>query len=171
MLGQKVHFTVDAFQGRTFDGTVSQVRLAPTTVQNVVTYTVLVDAPNPDERLLPGMTANLNFEIDRADDVLLVADSALRFEPSKSGDSDGKGWSGGSGGGGMAGMGAMGGAPGGGSPGGRSGSPSGEHHGEHHGKGDKDKEKDKDKPEEVKKQHVYVPIQVQVGFPTACVRP
>jgi HlyD family secretion protein len=148
VMGQKVHFTVDAFQGQTFDGSVSQVRLAPTTVQNVVTYTVLVDAPNPDEKLLPGMTANLNFEIDRADDVLLVADSALRFEPGKTGEADGKGWSGGSGGG-MSGMGA----PGGGSPGGRSGSPGGEHHGEHHAKGD---EKDKEKEKDAKKQHVYV---------------
>jgi HlyD family secretion protein len=85
--GQKVHFTVDAFAGQTFEGTVSQVRITPTTVQNVVTYTVLVDAPNPDERLLPGMTANLSFEIDRKDDVLMVADSSLHFEPPAEGES------------------------------------------------------------------------------------
>jgi HlyD family secretion protein len=81
VLGQKVRFHVDAFPGEEFEGVVSQVRLASTTVQNVVTYTVLVDAPNPSERLLPGMTADLNFEIDRANDVLIVPVSALRFEP------------------------------------------------------------------------------------------
>ncbi len=83
--GQEVAFHVDAFPGEAFAGVVSQVRLASTTVQNVVTYTVLVDAPNPGGRLLPGMTADLSFEIDRADDVLLVPDSALRFEPEEHG--------------------------------------------------------------------------------------
>lgn len=99
--GQKVRFTVDAFPTETFEGTVSQVRLASLTVQNVVTYTVLVDSPNPDEKLLPGMTANLTFEIDRRDDVLLVSESALRFEPPAEGssgeDREARGW-GGSGG-------------------------------------------------------------------------
>ncbi len=79
--GQSVSFTVAAYPGEEFLGTVSQVRLAPTTVQNVVTYTVLVDADNPGGRLLPGMTADLSFELDRHDDVLLVPDSALRFSP------------------------------------------------------------------------------------------
>ncbi|MBM3985201.1 MAG: efflux RND transporter periplasmic adaptor subunit, partial [Planctomycetes bacterium] len=79
--GQQVAFRVDAFPGEEFEGLVSQVRLASTTVQNVVTYTVLVDAPNPGGRLLPGMTADLSFRIERADDVLIVPDSALRFEP------------------------------------------------------------------------------------------
>ncbi len=88
VMDQHVRFDVDAFQGETFEGAVSQVRLAPTTLQNVVTYTVLVDAPNPAERLLPGMTANLVFEIDRVEDVLLVPDSALNFEPETEGGDD-----------------------------------------------------------------------------------
>ncbi|HEX5010528.1 MAG TPA: efflux RND transporter periplasmic adaptor subunit [Planctomycetota bacterium] len=92
--GQKVRFKVDAFPEEEFVGMVSQVRLASTTVQNVVTYTVLVDAPNPAERLLPGMTADLNFEIDHADDVLLVPVSALRFEPEEQGGKGEHGWGG-----------------------------------------------------------------------------
>ncbi len=79
--GQVVTFDVDAYAGEKFEGTVSQVRIAPTTVQNVVTYSVIVDAPNPKGRLLPGMTANLSFELERHDDVLMVNDSALRFTP------------------------------------------------------------------------------------------
>lgn len=96
--GQKVSFRVDAFPGEEFEGLVSQVRLASTTVQNVVTYTVLVDAPNPGGRLLPGMTADLSFEIERADDVLVVPESALRFEPPVAGGEEagaGGGWGGG----------------------------------------------------------------------------
>lgn len=80
--GQRAHFTVDAHPDHGFDGTVSQVRLASTTVQNVVTYTVLVDATNPQGLLLPGMTANVTFEIQRsAADVLHVPNAALRFTP------------------------------------------------------------------------------------------
>ncbi len=80
--GQHARFAVDAHQDRTFDGVVSQVRLASTTVQNVVTYTVLVDASNPDGLLLPGMTANLTFEIAKSDkDALHVPTSALRLQP------------------------------------------------------------------------------------------
>src|SRR5262249_30545572 len=56
-------------------------RMAPTTVQNVVTYTVLVNADNSDEKLLPGMTANVSFEITRYKDILKVPNSALRFVP------------------------------------------------------------------------------------------
>jgi HlyD family secretion protein len=79
--GQKVHFTVDAHPDKSFDGVVSQVRLASTTVQNVVTYTVLVDASNPEGLLMPGMTANVTFEIQRsAADVLRVPASALRLQ-------------------------------------------------------------------------------------------
>lgn len=74
-------FSVDAHQGRTFEGAVSQIRLAATTVDNVVTYTVLVDAANPDELLMPGMTANVAFEVDRAEDAWLVPIAALRFRP------------------------------------------------------------------------------------------
>jgi HlyD family secretion protein len=79
--GQPAHFGVDAHPDRTFEGKVSQVRLASTTVQNVVTYTVLVDALNPDGLLLPGMTANVTFEIARsAKDALHVPASALRLQ-------------------------------------------------------------------------------------------
>jgi HlyD family secretion protein len=78
---QRARFTVDAHPERTFEGVVSQVRLASTTVQNVVTYTVLVDATNPDGLLLPGMTANVTFEIQRsAKEALTVAASALRLQ-------------------------------------------------------------------------------------------
>lgn len=80
--GQPATFDVDAHPERTFTGTVSQVRIAATTVQNVVTYTVLVDASNPDGLLLPGMTANVTFEIARsAPDALRVPASALRLRP------------------------------------------------------------------------------------------
>ena len=79
--GQAATFDVDAHPERMFTGVVSQVRLAATTVQNVVTYTVLVDAANPDGLLLPGMTANVTFEIQRsAPNALRVPASALRFQ-------------------------------------------------------------------------------------------
>jgi len=79
---QKVHFTVDAYSDKTFDGAVSQVRLASTTVSNVVTYTVIVDASNPDGLLFPGMTANVVFEIAHSDsDALRVPATALRLQP------------------------------------------------------------------------------------------
>lgn len=78
--GQKATFTVDAFPGKTYTGTVSQVRLNPTTVQNVVTYTVVVDAANPGD-LLPGMTAYVNIRTAEKQDALKVPNSALRFKP------------------------------------------------------------------------------------------
>ena len=79
--GQPVAFTVDAHPGRTFEGTVAQIRLQPQTVQNVVTYAVLIDAPNRDLRLKPGMTANVTIEVARSDDALRVPSAALRFRP------------------------------------------------------------------------------------------
>jgi HlyD family secretion protein len=80
--GQEASFTVDAYPEVTFPGTVSEVRLAPTNVQNVVTYTVLIDAANPKKLLLPGMTANVTFEVARsAPDALKVPTSALRLKP------------------------------------------------------------------------------------------
>ncbi len=79
--GQEATFTVDAFAERTFRGTVSQIRLSPQTVQNVVTYPVLIDVANPDLRLRPGMTANVLVPVDRRDGVLRVANAALRFRP------------------------------------------------------------------------------------------
>lgn len=80
--GQNVSFTVDAHQESFFTGTVLQIRLSPTVEQNVVTYTVVVSADNPDGLLLPGMTANINFEVGRTgEDAMRVKNSALRFEP------------------------------------------------------------------------------------------
>jgi HlyD family secretion protein len=78
---QKVKFTVDAFPERTFNGAVHQIRLAPQTVQNVVSYTVIVLVENPDQVLLPGMTANATFLVDEARGVLRVPSAALRFRP------------------------------------------------------------------------------------------
>jgi HlyD family secretion protein len=79
---QPVSFTVDAYPGRTFTGAVRQVRLQPTVTQNVVSYTTVIDVPNPKQLLKPGMTATLDIEVARADDVLRVPAAALRFTPS-----------------------------------------------------------------------------------------
>ena len=79
---QVVTFRVDAYPTDTFQGTVSQVRLEPKVQQNVVTYATVIDVPNNDLRLKPGMTANVNVEIARASNVLRIPNSALRFRPS-----------------------------------------------------------------------------------------
>ena len=79
--GQAVRFRVDAFPTDEFTGSVTQVRLQPTTVQNVVTYQTVIDVPNPGLKLKPGMTANVNIEIARRDNVLRVPNGALRFRP------------------------------------------------------------------------------------------
>ncbi|HJQ37478.1 MAG TPA: efflux RND transporter periplasmic adaptor subunit [Thermoanaerobaculia bacterium] len=79
--GQKVKFTVAALQGQTFDGTVKQVRLQSKTNENVVNYTVAVSVANPQKKLLPGMTARVDFLTNTAENVLKVANSALRFKP------------------------------------------------------------------------------------------
>jgi HlyD family secretion protein len=79
--GQRATFTVDAFPGRTFAGEVRQVRKSAQTVQNVVTYTVLVSAANPDGHLMPGMTANVRIVTDTRESALKVANAALRFRP------------------------------------------------------------------------------------------
>ena len=76
---QPVTFTVDAYREDKFKGTICQVRLNPTTVQNVVTYTVVVEAANPGLKLLPGMTANLAFQIETHTNVLKVPNAALRL--------------------------------------------------------------------------------------------
>ena len=83
--GQIVSFSVDAYPGDSFSGTVSQVRLQPTVEQNVVSYTTVIDVPNKDMKLKPGMTANVSIEIARADDVLRVPAAALRFRPKTDG--------------------------------------------------------------------------------------
>ena len=80
--GQAVTFTVQALPGRTFTGTVQQVRLQSTTVDNVVNYTVVVTLENPDGKLLPGMTARVDFLVKSAVNVLKVANAALRYRPS-----------------------------------------------------------------------------------------
>ena len=74
-------FTVDAFPDQSFEGRVAQVRMAATTVQNVVTYSVMVQATNPRQVLLPGMTANVRIVTDRREGVLRVANDAARFQP------------------------------------------------------------------------------------------
>jgi HlyD family secretion protein len=79
--GQEARFNVDAYPGTTFEGRVSQVRNAPITVQNVVTYDVIVNVDNSDLRLKPGMTANVTIVTAERDDALRVASSALRFRP------------------------------------------------------------------------------------------
>lgn len=78
--GQTVTFTVDAHPERKFAGAVSQIRKAPEISQNVVVYTVLIEAPNPDELMLPGMTALVEIITARKVDVLQIANAALRFE-------------------------------------------------------------------------------------------
>jgi HlyD family secretion protein len=79
--GQAVTFTVDAYPGQEFHGKVSQVRLSPVTVQNVVTYTVIIDVPNPDLKLRPGMTATVSVLINERKDALRVPTLAIRFQP------------------------------------------------------------------------------------------
>ena len=80
--GQAVTFTVDAYPGNTFTGTVNKVRLNATMSQNVVTYTVEISTDNADGKLLPYLTASVKFEIDRKQNVLTVPNAALRWRPS-----------------------------------------------------------------------------------------
>lgn len=79
--GQPVRFQVDAYPGQPFTGTVSQVRLNPVIEQNVVSYVTMIDVPNTDLRLRPGMTANVTVEVARVDDTLRVPTSSVRFTP------------------------------------------------------------------------------------------
>ncbi|MCD8306014.1 MAG: efflux RND transporter periplasmic adaptor subunit [Prevotella sp.] len=81
--GQRVSFTVDAFPDDTFNGEVTQVRQEATTESNVVTYEVVISAPNEDLKLKPGLTANVTIYTLEKDDVLAVAAKALRFSPSE----------------------------------------------------------------------------------------
>jgi HlyD family secretion protein len=78
---REVKFTVDAYPGDLFTGSIYQVRNNSTTTQNVVTYPVVIDAPNPEMKLKPGMTANLSFQIQVKEDVLRLPAAALRFAP------------------------------------------------------------------------------------------
>jgi HlyD family secretion protein len=81
--GQKVSFTVDAYPDTVFAGKVSEVRNAPTTVSNVVTYDVIIQVDNPQLKLKPGMTANVSITIETRSDVLRVHNAALRFKPAE----------------------------------------------------------------------------------------
>ena len=80
-VGQPVRFTVDAYPDQTFRGTISQIRLNATVNQNVVTYPVIIEVPNPDLDLRPNMTANVSIDVAIVQDVLRVPNAALRFRP------------------------------------------------------------------------------------------
>ena len=72
---------MDAYTGRRFEGSIKEIRLSPQNVQNVVTYNVVLNVQNPDQKLLPGMTANLTFAVAERKAVLKVPNAALRFSP------------------------------------------------------------------------------------------
>lgn len=80
-VGQEVSYTLDGYNDETFYGKVSQVRISPTTVSNVVTYTVIVDVTNEDNKLIPGMTANVSIITNKSKDTLAVPIAAFRFTP------------------------------------------------------------------------------------------
>jgi HlyD family secretion protein len=82
--GQKVRFTVDAYPGERFEGEVTQIRKAPLTANNVVTYSVMAAVANPERKLLPGMTANASILSEERQNVLKVPNEALRFRPTQS---------------------------------------------------------------------------------------
>ena len=86
-VGQQTTFTVDAFPRRSFNGEIRQIRKSPVNVQNVISYTVVISAANPDLSLLPGMTANVRVVVEKRDAVLKVANAALRFRPAGAADS------------------------------------------------------------------------------------
>lgn len=88
---KSVKFSVDAFPGKDFDGKIQEMRLNPVNVQNVVTYNVVIDVNNPEQKLKPGMTANLVITIDERNNVLKVPNSALRFTPQRTGSGAGTG--------------------------------------------------------------------------------
>lgn len=81
--GQRVDFTVDAFQDESFHGSVQEVRLNPTTTSNVVTYTVVITAENPEQKLLPGMTATCTIVTQEIPDAIAIPVKALKFTPAE----------------------------------------------------------------------------------------
>ncbi|BBA37068.1 efflux transporter, RND family, MFP subunit [Methylocaldum marinum] len=85
-VGQIVQFAVDAFPGREFVGNVRQIRLNSQILQNVVTYNVVIDVDNPEEILMPGMTAFVNIVVDERNGVLMLPLPALRFQPTEGGE-------------------------------------------------------------------------------------
>ena len=80
---QPVHFTVDAYPDDLFEGVIYQIRTSSTITQNVVTYPVIVEAGNPELKLLPGMTANISFQVHAKDNVVKIPNAALRFYPAR----------------------------------------------------------------------------------------
>jgi HlyD family secretion protein len=80
-VGQQVLFTVDAYPDQVFNGTISQVRFAPKELQNVVSYATLIEVPNPELMLRPGMTASISIIVEHKKNVMRVANAALRFKP------------------------------------------------------------------------------------------
>ena len=80
-VNQRVEFTVDAYPDDKFVGSVSELRLQPVTTNNVVTYVVILSAPNPDKKLMPGMTASATIFVEEKDNTLFVAGKAIRFTP------------------------------------------------------------------------------------------
>jgi len=85
--GQEVEYTLDGYPDETFTGKVSQVRISPTTVSNVVTYSVIIDVENEELKLIPGMTANVSIITSKKEDILCAQNAALKFTPN----TDGKG--------------------------------------------------------------------------------
>jgi HlyD family secretion protein len=81
--GQRVEFTVDAYSDMKFEGVVSEVRLQPVTTNNVVTYVVILSAPNPDKKLMPGMTASATIYVEEKTNTLVLSGKAVRFTPDK----------------------------------------------------------------------------------------
>ena len=84
-VGQDVNYTLDGYQDSVFHGKVTQVRISPTTVQNVVTYTVIVDVLNEDGKLIPGMTANVSIITSKKENIMTVPNAALKFTPNTDG--------------------------------------------------------------------------------------
>ena len=89
-VGQDATFTVDAYPERTFRGRLSEIRIAPTTIQNVVTYDIVIQVDNKDVKLKPGMTANVSILIAHREGVLKIPNSSLRFQPSAGGKEEAK---------------------------------------------------------------------------------
>lgn len=83
-VGQRVEFTVDAYPDMKFSGSVSEVRLQPVETNNVITYTVIVNAPNPDKKLMPGMTASITTFTSEKENIWVVPGKAIRFNPDQS---------------------------------------------------------------------------------------
>lgn len=80
-MGQRVQFTVDSYPEEKFEGSVSQIRLKPVTTNNVVTYVVIFSAPNPEKKLMPGMTASATIFVDEKRNTLVLSGKAVRFTP------------------------------------------------------------------------------------------